>query len=203
MPPLFAGCYGKGDCLDTPTVLTIRAGYDVHPTLTTPKGIRVDPTGQPVDLLVIDRLTDEVEACLKEQIGTGPDIPSNIAKDGLCGDCSYNWPIDRSRIVVKIPSDWTLSCDKTEQVLPVLAGDLGCLAKGLTPTEKCPCRWRALLQTVETNGADGASGVIVTTPNFFLYKDPLIRMVTGCQKVWADPALAKCASPTTAPLYHG
>lgn len=138
--------------------------------VSTPKGVCFDPSGQAISAGLVDRLTDEVEACVGKTI-------------------------DRGSFRVKIANDWHLSCDGAQQVLPAAgAGDLGCEAKGLTPTAACPCLWRAYLQ---------GDGVIVATPSMYLFKDALTRFVTGSRNPWADPKLVACVQPTTAPLSNG
>lgn len=102
--------------------------------------------------------------------------------------------IDRSGFVVKVPADWQPSCDGSQQVLTAIAPQSGCDAKGMSYDPQCPCRWRAVIQ---------CPNVIVATPSLYLYKDALTRWVTGSPNPWADPALAKCASPSTAPLSTG
>ncbi len=46
--------------------------------------------------------------------------------------------------------------------------------------------------------------MIVVTPSAYLLKDPLIRLVTGCNNPWAVAAsgatLAKCAEPSVPAL---
>jgi hypothetical protein len=138
--------------------------FAVSPSSVTPGGIRFDPTGQAIAGETIDRLTSEVSECL-------------------------GMSIDRASFRVKVPRNWALSCDKTQQVLPVLAPNEGCDAKGLTD-RSCPCRWRAFIQ---------CPNVIIATPSLYLYKDALIRLVTGNPNPWGDPRLAKCAAPTTEP----
>lgn len=151
--------------------------YEVNSVSVTPSGIAYDDSGLPIDPALIDRLTDEVEQCLS----------SLQMLD--CGRVVL--PIDRKSFVVKVASDWVISCDKTQQLLPVLSGDAGCLAKGEQPSDQCPCRWRAGIS---------CPNVLVVTPSFFLYKDVLIRFTTGCRNPWASEALSLCASPSTAPL---
>lgn len=104
--------------------------------------------------------------------------------------------IDRTSFEVMIPNDWVLSCDGSQQLLPtpVKAGISGCLSKEQAPTEQCPCRWRAGIRCPNT---------IICTPNFYLYKDALIRFATGNPNPWSNPELAKCATPSTTPLSDG
>jgi len=127
----------------------------------------MDPTGQAISPALVDRLTREVSECLKVSINTGS-------------------------FVVKVPADWGLSCDKSQQVLSASAPESGCAAKGLK--NECACHWRAFVQ---------CPNAIVTTPSLYLYKDALVRFVTGSQDPWSDPALAACVAPTTDPLSRG
>lgn len=164
-------------------------GYQVHPTLETPSGIHVDPSGRKVDPVTIDRLVDEVEQCLKDTFGDPPVIPEDVMRDGMCAKNTFPLPYPREQcLTIKIPNDWVPNCDGSEQVLPWAAPDVGCLQKGLTPTKKCPCRWRAGIQDQYT---------AVSTPNLFNLKDPLVRILTGCNSPWTSPVLAKCAHSTT------
>lgn len=143
--------------------------YPTAPTETTPLGTPVDDSGQNVSGALIDRLTSEVAACLKVSV-------------------------DPKSFTVKVPADWGLSCDGSQQVLTAIAPGTGCEAKGMHPDQQCPCRWRVLIQ---------CPNVIVATPSLYLFKDALVRWVTGSRNPWADPELAKCASPTTGPLSLG
>src|SRR4051812_9442093 len=67
--------------------------YPVTAAQVSPAGVHFDPTGQPISGALIDRLVGEVETCLAKSL-------------------------DRSAFAVKVASDWELSCDKTQQVLP-------------------------------------------------------------------------------------
>ena len=142
--------------------------YTVAASQVSPSGIRFDDSGQHISGPLLDRLTSEVEKC------TGH--------------------IDRSSFMVKIPKDWALSCDGSQQVLSSPAPESGCRTKGLDPTKECPCRWRALIQW---------PNVIVATPSLYLYKDALSRFVSGSRDPWGDPKLVACVQPTTGPLSTG
>lgn len=160
--------------------------YEVTPSFTTDGGIAVDPTGQPVDGDAIDRRTAEVEACLAAEFGSPARIPDDVRAAADCLDDSFALPLARACLVVKVPDDWGISCDGAQQVLPARAPGALCLAKGLAPTEACPCRWRAGIQDEH---------VLVTTPDLHLFKDPLVRLATGCNNPWAHAKLARCAMP--------
>jgi len=164
-------------------------GYAVQPTLETPSGISVDPSGQAVDLAVVEGIVDDVESCLQKEFGDPPRIPDDVRAAANCYSSTFPAPYPRAQcLTIKIPNDWVLSCDKSQQVLPWEAPEAGCLAKGLTPTKVCPCRWRAGIQDNDT---------AVTTPNLYNLRDPLIRIITGCNSPWSHPRLAKCATPST------
>lgn len=131
--------------------------YSINP-VASPGGVRYDSeVGELLDVQQLDFLTDQLEACLERSI-------------------------DRSTFVVKIPADWTYSCDGTEEVLPfVSVFDKTC--KGKTATETCPCRYRAVLQ--EPN-------VVVTTPNLKLYRDALSRLLLNTSNTWGNPEISPC-----------
>lgn len=161
--------------------------YDVRPTLMSPSGIKIDPTGQALDMEKLERQTNEVERCLTDAFGSPPKIPPDVMRDAECLVDTFNLPLDHGCLTVKVPDDWTLTCDGSQQILPTRAPDEGCLEKGLTPTAQCPCRYR---------GGTQDDHIIVTTPSFYIFKDPLIRVVTGCNNPWRHPTLAKCAQPS-------
>lgn len=160
----FFGCATRCAPISWGYLTTNDVSYQVSALQRTPSGIRYDASGQDFSGALLDRLTAEVEGCLGK-------------------------PIDRSSFVVKVPADWSLSCDKSQQVLPSGAPGEGCDAKGLK--NACPCRWRALIQ---------CPNVIVTTPSLYLYKDALTRWAAHVNEPYSRPELAKCARPTTEPL---
>jgi|SRR5581483_1631016 len=170
--------------------------YDVNPTMVTPEGTPFDPSGQNISGELIDRLTNEVQACLAKNFPDGV-IPDGFAQVSYCEKGTHiNLPIDKKSFVVKIAGDWVLNCDGTQQVLPkpVESGNVGCWNKGELPTAQCPCRWRAGI---------ACPNKLITCPNFYLYKDVLIRFSTGCAEPWQIPQFAECASPSTTPLSDG
>lgn len=184
--------------------------FDVNPTVTTPKGVRVDPSGNEVDAAAIDCIIDKVEACLIKKFGNPAVIPADLAKSASCPHTTFTLPIKREELILKIPDEipshlvgldwqpetreglgWHLNCSGTEQLLTLAAGSAGCVAKGLTPTNSCPCRWRANMLDSHT---------IVATPSLYLFPDWLIRYSTGCQNPWGNAEFAECATPYTGPL---
>lgn len=159
--------------------------YKTNFNQTTPIGIKVDTSGQDMSLVLIDELTLKVEDCLNKNFPDGK-IPDDVYKAGQCSTKTLELPCDKDCLKVKIPNDWLWSCDGTQQLLPSQAPKALCEAKGLHPTAECPCRWRAGIQD---------DSIIVATPNLHLYKDPLIRYITGCNNPWFHPKLAECANP--------
>jgi len=188
---LISSCSGSDNCQPN-YFYQDQTTYEVNPEFTTSQGIDIDTTGQNISLELIDQLTDEVEDCLIKTFGFPPIITERIMQQGMCLYETFELPINRECLTVKIPDDWILSCKGDQQVLPALAPAEYCIEqeKGI-PTSECPCRWRAGIQDNLT---------IVTTPSLYLYKDPLIRIVTGCNNPWGHPALAHCATPSTPPL---
>ena len=166
--------------------------YDVYPSRTTDNGILLDDSGQSLDqdvLNMIDIMTEEVIDCLDNEFPNG-DL-TDIKDSGYCPNTLFDSCPDKSCLHVKIPSDWEWSND--QQLLQDLAPDDACVAKGLTADSDNPCKWRGGLQ-------DGYA--IITTPNLIIYKDPLIKFITGCDSVWYEPRLAKCAHPGVEPLWN-
>jgi hypothetical protein len=153
--------------------------YSVEPNQTTPSGVLIDASGQYIDLNEIDRKISETENCLARNFPNG-DL-SGV--EGWCSVLKFEPFIDRHCITVKIPSNWSWSCDGKEQLLADDAPQEGCGAKGFKEDPDCPCKWRAGIQ-------DG--GIIITTPNLRLFKDPLVKMITSCEYIYEDPKLAEC-----------
>ena len=187
---LFSNCITEDSC---PVVYRYQdqTNYEITPEFVTPSGLAVDPTGQDVSAALVDELTDKVERCLIEEFGDPPVIPEDVMEKGMCRSNTFALPISRECLTVKVPDDWVMSCDQTQQLLPAPAPDQLCRDKGLEPSAECPCRWRAGIQDHQT---------IVVTPSFYLYNDPLIRIVTGCNNPWGHPALQRCATPSVPPL---
>lgn len=165
--------------------------YSVVPAGHTAEGISVDPSGQAVDYDDIDLQTDQVEACLRATFGDPPRIPSEQARLSQCDNPTFPLPLRRQDLVVKTPADWlTAPCPDVngiyEQTLPTPAPEVLCQQKVVTGQEPpCPqghCVWRA---GIEENR------YIIVTPDLYLYKDPLIRLVTGCNNPWAG-AISSC-----------
>jgi hypothetical protein len=180
----------------TPTFYNAdQTSYSVSATLVTPKNVWVDTSGQNISLLRVDRLTDETEACLVKTFGNPPVIPLAVAQAAGCKGLTFPLPIPRQCLTVKFPSDWKVSqtefAGSKQQILSVGNGDPNCTEKGLPPGY---CFYRAAIQ-------DGLT--IVTTPSMYVYKDPLVRIVTGCQTPWSSPQFAACMAPTVGALDDG
>lgn len=174
--------------------------YTFNSSLKTPKGIAYDPSGQDISPQLIDQITDQVELCLYQAFGETPgqsvsiDL-SSIRQTYTCFNDSLHLPIDRQGFNVIIPSNWQLSCDKSQQVLATVAGGVGTVCDfGEVATADCLCHWRAGIKCPDT---------LITTPSFYLYPDVLIRHTLGCADPWASAQLANCASPLTQPLSDG
>ncbi len=170
---LLAGC---GACYDGQYDNV--TSYPVHATSHTPKGIAVD--GE-LDLAEIDRRTDAVEACLRARFPDGR-LPPELLGPGHCLYDTVELTVPRGCLTVKLAPDWHMSCTGNQQVFPCGVDPSLCVAKGLTPTEACPCECRSAIQDQST---------IVVTPNLHLYDGDLIRLQTSCNFIWI-PGLVEC-----------
>lgn len=172
-----------------------QTNYEININLISPKNIAIDTSGLNISAKLVDRLTDEVEECLIKTFGNPPTIPVEVQQAGSCPGETFQLPIRRQCLTVKVANDWFLSENEADgskqQLLPFVAGYGGC-GKGLSGDG--PCYWRAGIQNNLT---------IVTTPSFYLYKDPLVKITTGCTNAWFAAKLAECMTPTTKPLSNG
>lgn len=182
--------------------------YTVSLSKTTPGGIAYDPSGLPINPALIDRLVTEVSDCLSRAY-PGGHLPGSVNQAALCrGD--FALPINRGSFVVKVATDYTVtpavclgaagggSFGGKQQLLPVASAEAACLAKGEKPNAACPCQLRA---GIKCNLPGGPA--IIVPPNFYVFKDALTRLATGCQLIARDSSLAKCAIPSTGPLSDG
>lgn len=161
---LFLVSCGQEEDVCSISPLTNQFEYKTNFNQTTPDGVKTDLSGQGTELLgQIDTKIKETETCVKKLI---PDFS-----------------INRQCLRVKIPNDWVLSCDGTEQLLPWNAPQELCNQKGFLPDPNCPCLWRAGYQKPD---------ILVSTPNLHLFKDPLIRMFTNWNNPW-EGIISECS----------
>jgi len=167
--------------------------YDVKVNTKTPAGIPVDTGGINYDLAYIDDMTYEVKDCLAKNF---PDftISDEVFKASYCRSkdfsSSYHAAWNFGCWQVKIDNNWVKSCDGKQQLLseisPTMPGQ-SCGGKpNVIPTKECPCRFRV--------GIIGKT--IVVPPDARLFKDGLVRAITGCENPWGHSLLAECAKPS-------
>ena len=123
----------------------------------TPKHVRTH-NATPAQRLEIDRRIDALEACLGQ-------------------------PIKRDWLSIYIAPDSIVSPCSGQQLLPALAPQSVCVAKGLTPDPRCPCRWRGAIQ---------GGFYIVVTPDLRMLKEQVTRLVLNVNNPWSRPELARC-----------
>ena len=157
--------------------------YEINFNQITASGIQVDFSGQDLSLGLVDELTKETEDCLIKNF-PNKTIAQNVYLEADCLVHKFTFPFNRSCFKVKVPNDWTWSCDRTQQLLPYAAPQKLCDDKGFSYDPNCPCRWRAGIQDGDT---------IVTTPNFKLYKEQLLKLTTSCGNIWNSLKFAECA----------
>jgi hypothetical protein len=153
----------------------VNYGIDARDLRYTPKNIAVDPSGQPVDLARIDRLTDETLDCLAAAFPDGV-IPGDVIHDAWCSSTLH--PVDRACLTVKVVDDWFIG-KSGDQLLPHGNGG-GCEDKGLGPG---PCFWRAAIQP---------DRIVVVPPEMKLYKEMVVRLSTTASNPWGSKVLAAC-----------
>lgn len=176
--------------------------YPVNATKTTPKGIRYDDSGLPINPTLIDRLTDEVETCLTKAYPDGwintLAGQENHDDGAACGRSHrFTLPVSRSCLTVKIAADWHKSSSEFAGTFQQLLHDISSNAGpdcGKNEIGPGACYWRAGIQN---------NVVIVTTPSFFVYKQPLVEIITGCSFPWSSSKLSACMAPTTDAMSDG
>jgi hypothetical protein len=178
---ILAGMFGGWICVQkSPPPWSQTYGYfpgddierlyaDHQPTAKTPHGVQYDDEGQQIDPNRIDLVVDRVELCLVSRI-------------------------DRERFVLFVPAFWALSCDGTQQSLPVSASVAGCHAS--VPDSECVptshCHYRAVV---------ARPNVIVSTPSLYLLQDALIRFLYRSSDPYVDSRIKhECLTPMTKPL---
>ncbi|NQU83942.1 MAG: hypothetical protein HQ536_04495 [Parcubacteria group bacterium] len=163
--------------------------YDINVNAITPNGIRVDTSGLYVDLNEIDRQVDDMERCLREAFSIYPFISEETAMEFDCRNRGFSTntefnpdiTVNRDCLIVKIAPDWyesTCSELTSQQIFPCDIDPAVCEAKGLVITEECPCQCRSMIQ---------GENIVITTPNFYIFRGELARMVTGCNNPWFFP----------------
>lgn len=175
-------CTWLGGC---PTGCYWAWGYDyTHykwtKTTVTPKGLQID--GSEVKVTDLDRIehrVDKIEACLKPLLIKYKMLTEEQRVRCGCIPREYkeSW-IKRECIKIKLVEPVKGCFDR--DLLPDKAPDSYCASKGLVPTEKCPCRWREVIQ---------GDNIIVTTSTQMAMWD-VVTVVTECSKVWESPFAA-------------
>ncbi len=171
--------------------------HDATPDIITPDGIQVDSGGFPIDVNELDRRVNQIEECvlkvMKEEFPDDLTMKQQMKWGCYTDNFNNRGPLKRDCLIIKIVppqyskcSDWLF--------LDAIAPDSFCIAKGLTPTPECPCRWRnsiidenILLTTVEIRPDIPLS----SPPAPYLWD--IATMMTGCTQMWKMP-FAKCAS---------
>ncbi len=163
--------------------------YDVKPDATSPGGVSVDTSGLSVDLGdLLDRQLEEVDACLADLVPGGK-VPDSMRDN--CDSPTVPLPIDRECLEVKVAADWIPSKIDGQQMLPAPGPASVCLAKGFCTVEsECACHIRSGIQNNRT---------LVVPPSFYMFKQVLVRIATGCNNVWIQ-GLEKCSQPTVPAL---
>lgn len=156
--------------------------YEITINAITPNGVNVDDSGFFVDLSEIDRQIDEMEICVQQALLGGIDIETARVQDCRAGGQEYRTnfsdiSVERDCLIVKVAPDWRVS-NCSEEYMEIFPCDINpqvCEDKGLEVTDGCPCQCRSIIQD---------ENVIVTTPDLYLFRGELARMITGCNNPW-------------------
>ena len=168
--------------------------FETEFTVLTPTGVRIDPSDNEIEMGLVDVIIDRVERCMYDKFNSGEDtlyIPEDIRRAAYCTSARPTYQVDRFKVRIKIPfkvSGWHWSLCSGQQVLSWEAPVAACASKGVDASVECPCSWRAGVQD---------NGVIVSTPNLYLFPDWFVRVHFGCLNPWGHPAVAECAKPQT------
>lgn len=169
--------------------------FETDFSIMTPTGVRIDPSDNEIEPGLIDVIIGRVEKCMYDKFSSGEStlyIPDDIRRAAYCTSARPSYPIDRHKVYLKIPPKemgWRVSPCSGQQLLSWETPDFSpCTNKGRVETDGCPCSWRAGVQ-------DG--GVIVATPNLYVFPDWFIRVHFGCLNPWGHPSVAACARPQT------
>jgi hypothetical protein len=147
---------------------------NAQPSEITPFGILYNDYNQHINVNTIDKVVNNLQQCL-------------------------GYIIDRSKFVILFPTNWTLNCNKSQQILPIIGignssnnNNSNCHEKELCGNN-VTCHYRAVV---------AQPNVIVTTPSMYLLKDALTRFITGSTHPWSDPLVvnSECLTPDTGPL---
>ncbi len=155
--------------------------YAFHHTYTTNLGIQVDDPKHELDVGSLDKTIVNVENCLAEIKPLTDDEKVTY----LCYGDNPVYSI-KYELNVQVPDDWYISDCSGKEVFPCTVPDASCEAKGLTPTNSCPCSCRAMIQDNTT---------IITAPNLELFPAQLVQLLTGCAQIWHGGRLQRCGEP--------
>lgn len=174
-----------------------QTNYDVQPNLFSANNIAIDTSGLNINPNKIDRLVNEVESCLIANFGYPIVLPVDVVKNAECHSNTFDIPLHRECLVVKIAADWHLSQYELggsyEQLLPYTNGGT-CSDKGL-PDPNAVCYYRNAIQDNYT---------AVSPPACYMLKDAIVRLLTGCANPWyGGDKMSACMNPSTNPLDDG
>lgn len=161
--------------------------FDVSKQLTTSSlGYKVDDPKSELNVKALDETLANVVQCMNQQ---APLTKAELIE----ADCNEKPEVSvKACLTVKAAPNWIVSTCSGSQVFDCDAPQSGCLAKGITPTDSCPCRCRALNQDFE---------VLVTTPNLELVPWRFVEMTTGCYQIQYIARYQECASPERRPKW--
>jgi hypothetical protein len=187
---LFTACEPEEECCYEDSHLANITFYSVKANRHTPNGIGLDDPLNPehvLDAAEIDRKMDAFEACLNKNFLNNPYV---VEENGHCLRTNFEDGISIKRhcLTIKVPDDLYKSKCSDEWLFPCDVDDQYCLAKGIVPTEECPCSCRA---TVQDNNN------LITNHVLNVLWGELARVVTTCNNPWVVPQIQGCLSDSS------
>lgn len=158
--------------------------FKVGETGKSPLGYKIDDPKGELNVTAVDQTLKNVVDCMSR---VAP-LTKEERKAAMCADKPENEI--KSCLTIKSPPVWVVSTCSGAQVFDCGAPQESCLMKGLSPTEQCPCRCRAIKQDFET---------IITAPNLELLPWEFVELTTGCYAIQNIQRYQECASPGQRP----
>lgn len=178
------------------------ANFEVRPDMKTPSGIRVDSGGYQIDLQILDERIEKMEKCVLDVMAENAAASKETLNSWGCLRWNPYESLRRHCLIIKITAPVFSKCTNWQFIStpgpfgpePIKADPKLCEAKGLTPTEECPCLWRTLPfnDTVVVAPPPEMRNVPPTSiPAPYLYN--VAAIMTSCNNIWFSP-FARCLS---------
>jgi len=163
--------------------------YPVKIDRHTPSGIGIDDPDLLLSTGLVEQKALQLQDCL-EKLATKADLHriQLTREEAIAGQClSMQIPvyIKFDYIQVKLAPDWYTSTCTGQQLFPCSIDPKYCTEKKELDELSCACNCRSATQDNKT---------IIITPNLYLYKAELLRLMSGCNIIWNIPEFVNCVN---------